>query len=36
MARLGVAVIVDLDLVEGGFVRIKRESERVRMERNEA
>ncbi len=36
MARLGVAVIVDLDLVEGGFVRLKRESERVRMERNEA
>ena len=36
MAQLGVAVIVDLDFVEGGFVRIKRESERVRMERNEA
>ena len=36
MAQLGVAVIIDLDLVEGGFVRIKRESERVQMERNEA
>ena len=36
MAQLGVAVIVDLDLVEGSFVRIRRESERVRMEQNEA
>ena len=36
MAQLGVAVIIGLDLVEGNFVRIRRESERVRMERNEA
>jgi general stress protein 26 len=35
MAQLGVAVIVDLDSVEGGFVRLRRESEQVRMERNE-
>jgi len=35
MAQLGVAVIVDLDSVEGGFVRIRRESEQVRMRRNE-
>jgi hypothetical protein len=35
MAQLGVAVIVDLDSVEGGFVRIRRESEQVRMQRNE-
>jgi general stress protein 26 len=36
MAQLGVAVIVDLDRVEGGIVRLKRESEPIRMERNEA
>jgi hypothetical protein len=36
LAHLGVAVIVDLDVVEGNFVRLRRESEQVRMERNEA
>ena len=36
MARLGVALIVDIDVMEGSIVRLKRESERVRMERNEA
>jgi general stress protein 26 len=36
MAKLGVAVIVELDRVEGAIVRLKRESEPIRMERNEA
>ncbi len=36
MAQLGVAVIVDLDKVEGAIVRLTRSSEPIRMERNEA
>ena len=36
IAQLGVALIVDIDVMEGSIVRLKRESERVRMERNEA
>jgi hypothetical protein len=35
LARLGVALIVDIDLMEGSIVRLRRESERVRMARNE-
>jgi hypothetical protein len=36
MGQLGVALIVDIDVMEGSIVRLKRESERVRMARNES
>jgi general stress protein 26 len=36
MAQLGVAIVVDLDRVEGAIVRLTRSSEPIRQERNEA